>query len=67
MRRRGRVLATKLGLNPNSSSLGADVTFLLLGASALGLFTPMIAALLRLRRPAVAGDPATPAEPPVAG
>jgi hypothetical protein len=52
-RTRGRVLAVKLGMNPNSSSLGGDVTFLLLGATALAMFTPMISALLRLRRPAL--------------
>jgi hypothetical protein len=46
-------LAIKLGMNPNSSSLGGDVTFLLLGATALAMFTPAIAALLRLRRPAL--------------
>jgi hypothetical protein len=49
-RQRGRVLAIKLGLNPNSSSLGADVTFLLLGAAAVGVLTPLLAAMLRLRR-----------------
>ena len=47
--RRGKVLAIKWGLNPNSSSLGVDVTFLLFGAAAVSLATPVIAALLRLR------------------
>jgi hypothetical protein len=51
-RRRGRVLATRFGLNPNSSSLGVDVTFLLFGAAALSFITPVMSALLRLRRPA---------------
>lgn len=51
----------KLGLNPNSSSLGGDITFLILGASALAVFTPFIGALLRLRRPAAVG-PTPPAE-----
>ena len=50
MSRRGRILATRFGLNPNSSSLGVDVTFLLFGAAALSLFTPVVGALLRLRR-----------------
>jgi len=45
------VLATRFGLNPNSSSLGVDVTFLFFGAAALSLITPVMAALLRLRRP----------------
>lgn len=47
---RGRILATKWGMNPNSSSLGVDVTFLLFGASALAFATPVIAALLRLKK-----------------
>lgn len=48
-RRKGRVLAVKWGLNPNSSSLGVDVTFLLFGATALSLATPLVSALVRLR------------------
>jgi hypothetical protein len=54
-RERGRILAVKWGLNPNSSSLGVDVTFLLFGAAALSLATPFISALIRLRRPAAGG------------
>ncbi len=57
--RRGRILAIKWGLNPNSSSLGVDVTFLLFGAAALSLATPVVAALMRLRRPHAAGAPQT--------
>ena len=53
-RRRGRILAIKWGMNPNSSSLGVDVTFLLVGATALAIVTPVIGALLRWRRPAAA-------------
>jgi len=49
---RGRILAIKWGMNPNSSSLGVDVTFLLVGATALAIATPVIGALLRWRRPA---------------
>jgi hypothetical protein len=47
---RGRILAIKWGMNPNSSSLGVDVTFLLAGATALAVLTPVIGALLRWRR-----------------
>jgi len=47
--RKGRILAIKWGLNPNSSSLGVDVTFLLFGAAAVALATPVVAALLRFR------------------
>jgi hypothetical protein len=38
-------------MNPNSSSLGVDVTFLLVGATALAMVTPVIGALLRWRKP----------------
>jgi hypothetical protein len=56
--KRGRILAIKWGMNPNSSSLGVDVTFLLLGATALSIVTPVIGALLRWRRPAPPAAPA---------
>jgi hypothetical protein len=49
-RRRGRILAVKLGYNPNSSSLGVDVTFLLFGMAAIALLTPLVALFLRGRR-----------------
>jgi hypothetical protein len=49
--RRGKILAIKWGMNPNSSSLGVDVTFLLVGATALAMVTPVIGALLRWRKP----------------
>jgi|GEM_PF-775920 len=48
-RRKGRVLAIKLGLNPNSSSLGVDVTFLLAGAALFSFATPVLSALVRWR------------------
>lgn len=48
---RGRILAVKWGMNPNSSSLGVDVTFLLVGATALAMLTPVIGAWLRWRKP----------------
>jgi hypothetical protein len=65
--RRGRILAIKWGMNPNSSSLGVDVTFLLVGATVLAAVTPVIGALLRWRRrvpveaPAATPDPSPPA------
>lgn len=46
-RPRGRILAIKLGYNPNSSSLGVDVTFLLLGTAAVTMLTPLVGFLLR--------------------
>ena len=48
--RRGRILAVKWGYNPNSSSLGVDVTFLLFGVFAIALLTPIVALFLRARR-----------------
>ena len=53
-RRRGRVLAVKWGYNPNSSSLGVDVTFLLFGMIAVALLTPIISLILRTRRRSLA-------------
>ncbi|MEZ4398456.1 MAG: hypothetical protein R3B06_00450 [Kofleriaceae bacterium] len=52
MRSHGRILATKWGMNPNSSSLGVDVTFLLVGMTAVAMATPIVGALIRWRRPA---------------
>lgn len=43
------VLAVKWGYNPNSSSLGVDVTFLLFGLSAITLVTPIVGWWLRAR------------------
>ena len=57
MRGRGRILAVKWGMNPNSSSLGVDVTFLLVGATALAMVTPVLGALLRWRKPVSAEPP----------
>ena len=59
--KRGRILAIKWGMNPNSSSLGVDVTFLLVGATALAMITPVIGALLRWRKPVSAGPATEPA------
>jgi len=47
-------------MNPNSSSLGVDVTFLLVGATALAIVTPVIGALLRWRRPLPKAEEETP-------
>jgi hypothetical protein len=44
---RGRVLRVQLGCNPNSSSLGVDVTFLLFGATLASGLALVLGALLR--------------------
>lgn len=45
--RRGRVLQATFGCNPNSSSLGVDVTFLLFGSVLASALAVVIGSLLR--------------------
>ena len=45
--RRGRVLQATFGCNPNSSSLGVDVTFLLFGAAFASVLAVVLGAWLR--------------------
>ncbi|HZX93545.1 MAG TPA: hypothetical protein VFE90_03455 [Myxococcales bacterium] len=45
--RRGRVLQATFGCNPNSSSLGVDVTFLLFGSLLASTLALLLGALLR--------------------
>jgi hypothetical protein len=40
--RKGKILKFKFGVNPNSSSIGADVTYLLMGAATLGILVNLI-------------------------
>jgi len=49
-RSRGKILAVRWGLNPNSSSLGVDITFLLFGLSIITLLTPVLGFFLRFYR-----------------
>ncbi len=49
-RRRGKILAVKWGYNPNSSSLGVDVTSLLFGMGAIAFLTPIVSLSLRAGR-----------------
>ena len=49
-KKRGKVLAVKWGYNPNSSSLGVDVTFLLFGMAAIAFLTPIVSVFLRATR-----------------
>jgi hypothetical protein len=46
-RRRGRVLSATFGCNPNSSSLGVDVTFLLFGSVLASAIAIVLGSLLR--------------------
>ena len=50
--RKGKILAVKWGYNPNSSSLGVNVTFLIFGSLAIAALTPVVAAFVRARRSA---------------
>jgi hypothetical protein len=61
----GRILAVKWGYNPNSSSLGVDVTFLLLGLSAITVVTPLVSLLLRTRSAAASRDEHLPGHGPL--
>lgn len=47
---RPRVLGVRFGVNPNSSSLGVDVTFLLFGSALAVAASIVLGALLRGRR-----------------
>ncbi len=46
----GKVLRVTFGANPNSSSLGVDVTFLLFGTMAASAIAVLASALLRRAR-----------------
>jgi len=49
-RGRGRILRVKLGVNPNSSSLGSDVIFLMIGTPAVAVLIFTLSTLLRATR-----------------
>jgi hypothetical protein len=42
---RGQILRVQLGYNPNSSSLGVDVSFLLFGSLAMVVLTSLVSVL----------------------
>ncbi|MFL5310715.1 MAG: hypothetical protein ACJ79H_09725 [Myxococcales bacterium] len=48
--RKGRVLRATFGCNPNSSSLGVDVTFLIFGAAFASALALLLGTLLRRPR-----------------
>jgi hypothetical protein len=60
--RKGRVLRATFGCNPNSSSLGVDVTFLLFGATFASALALGLGALLRRSPAPPAEDGVKPAE-----
>jgi len=48
MKRKGKILHVRFGLNPNSSSLGANLGMLLIGATALAILVNLTDAGLRI-------------------
>ena len=60
VRSRFGVFGVKLGMNPNSSSLGVDIAFLLAGSAALTAVTLVASTWLQLRRRRRAAQATTP-------
>jgi hypothetical protein len=54
---KGRLLSVRFGFNPNSSSLGADLTGLVLGASGAMLISVVVSLWIRLAARAGGGTP----------
>jgi hypothetical protein len=56
---RPRILGVRFGVNPNSSSLGVDVTYLLFGGTAAVAASLMLSAWLRgwRRKMDIVGEP----------
>jgi len=48
MLKKGKILRMKFGVNPNSSSIGTDVSYLLMGAVAVTLLVNFLDAAVRL-------------------
>jgi len=46
--KRGKILQIRYGLNPNSSSIGANLGFLLLGATSLTILVNLLDVGIRL-------------------
>ena len=50
MKKRGKILRIRIGFNPNSSSIGADLQAIIYGTAAISMLTVAISALVRLLR-----------------
>jgi len=57
MKKRRGLLSVRFGFNPNSSSLGADLTGLLLGGTGAMLLAAAVSVWIRLTARAGAGSP----------
>jgi hypothetical protein len=49
-KRKGKILRAKFGVNPNSSSLGSDVIFLMIGTPVVAVLIFTLSTLLRTTR-----------------
>ena len=63
---RAKILGVRFGVNPNSSSLGVDVTFLLFGGTTALVIGMALSAVLRARlfKPTVVGPEASTVKEP---
>lgn len=59
-RKPGRVESVRFGFNPNSSSLGIDISFLLVGLSGVAVLTAAIGAWLSASTPPPSPPPDEP-------
>jgi len=50
MRKRGKILKIRFGVNPNSSSIGFDIQMLVLSSTLLSIFVTGISVLVRMLR-----------------
>ncbi|HPQ68917.1 MAG TPA: hypothetical protein PKW95_07295 [bacterium] len=50
MKKRGKILRIRMGVNPNSSSIGADLQVIIYASAAISMLTVAISALVRLLR-----------------
>jgi len=50
MKNMGKILKIKAGYNPNSSSIGTQVTGFLFGAAAFSIIANMLFAILKVRK-----------------
>jgi len=49
-KKRGKILRVRLGVNPNSSSLGSEVIFLMIGTPVVAVLIFTLSTLLRTTR-----------------
>jgi hypothetical protein len=50
MKKRGKILRIRMGVNPNSSSIGADLQAIIYGAAAVSMLTVIVSSLVRVLR-----------------